>query len=118
MVYLKLLFCRYDEVCDYNFNDQKFSNATGHFTQLVWKESTQLGIGFAKGSFTFKGGHFDNCLFVVARYKKAGNTKGAFQQNVRKGKFVRPVACPEEGKRDKLFAKFNSKKKRKSVILY
>lgn len=39
--------------------------ATGHFTQVVWKASTKLGIGFARGR--------NDCLFVVGRYKPAGN---------------------------------------------
>ena len=36
-------FCRYDEVCDFNFSDYSSRDVTGHFTQVVWKASTQLG---------------------------------------------------------------------------
>ncbi|CAH3150707.1 unnamed protein product [Porites evermanni] len=72
----------YKEACAY-FKCPQFSGVTGHFTQLVWKESTELGIGFARG--TFKG--FKDCLWVVGRYRKAGNVMGQLFQNVVKGSF-------------------------------
>ncbi|MFM6158532.1 MAG: CAP family protein, partial [Sphaerospermopsis kisseleviana] len=39
----------YDEVSKYNYSKPGFSAATGHFTQIVWKSSTQLGCGAARG---------------------------------------------------------------------
>lgn len=45
----------------------------GHFTQVVWKESTQLGVGMATDGIK---------VFVVGQYRPAGNTKGSFYQNV------------------------------------
>ena len=86
---------RYREVCKNDFNDPGFDVKTGHFTQLVWKRSTKLGIGFARGSYTFSGKRFDNCLFVVARYKERGNVEGAFAQNVEKGIFRYQDLCGE-----------------------
>ncbi|MGV9970305.1 CAP family protein [Nocardia beijingensis] len=62
----------YGEVKDYDYNDPGFSTATGHFTQVVWKASTQLGIGFAAA---------DNSV-VVALYNPPGNVQGQFSQNV------------------------------------
>lgn len=63
----------YDEVKDYDFNNPGFSMATGHFTQLVWKASTRLGIGYAsEGGYTA----------AVALYSPAGNVQGQFPQNV------------------------------------
>ena len=39
----------YDEVNDpgYDFNNPGFSSGIGHFTQVVWKGSTELGCGVA-----------------------------------------------------------------------
>lgn len=47
----------------------------GHFTQVVWKESTQLGVGVANDGIK---------VFVVGQYRPAGNmnTKENFYQNV------------------------------------
>jgi uncharacterized protein YkwD len=38
----------YDEIKDYNFNKPGFSPKTGHFTQVLWVKSTELGCGKAK----------------------------------------------------------------------
>jgi hypothetical protein len=50
---------------------------TGHFTQLVWKQTRSLGCGWTKCS---KGNH------VVCKYSPAGNFDNAqlHQQNVGK----------------------------------
>jgi hypothetical protein len=37
----------YSEISQYNFNAPSYSNAVGHFTQLVWRDSKQLGCGMA-----------------------------------------------------------------------
>lgn len=64
----------YDEIKDYNYNKSGFSMKTGHFTQVVWKESRELGIAFAKSP---KGS-----IYVVANYRPAGNMQGDFDENV------------------------------------
>ncbi|CAM4985203.1 unnamed protein product [Rotaria socialis] len=67
--------CWYGEIKDYNFNIPIFSMSTCHFTQVVWKNTTRLGVGIA----------FDNegkTAFVVALYDPAGNVKEKFFQNV------------------------------------
>ena len=92
------------EVCDYDFNKPGFDGKTGHFTQVAWKGTTQLGIGFAKGTYT----GYSNCGFVVGRYKEAGNMMGEFPENVEKGSFNRDETCKDYqdykpyGKRNKL----------------
>ncbi|GLC39800.1 hypothetical protein PLESTM_000943500 [Pleodorina starrii] len=72
----------YNEVSQYKFtrrpwtdNQPNFSNI-GHFTQLVWKSSTQLGCGAAKGA--------NNCYVVACHYSPAGNMVGdsSFYANV------------------------------------
>lgn len=58
----------YDEVTNpgYNFANGGFSGGTGHFTQVVWKGSTELGCGIAG-------------VYVVCRYcNVAGNMMGDF----------------------------------------
>ena len=46
----------------------------GHFTQMVWKGSKEMGIGKAKTS--------GNKCIVVASYRPAGNIVGHFMENV------------------------------------
>ena len=41
----------------------------GHFTQLVWKDSRDIGVGVA----IKENKHKLNCTYVVARYRNAGN---------------------------------------------
>jgi Ca2+-binding EF-hand superfamily protein len=63
----------YDEIKMYNFNRQGFSMQTGHFTAMVWKGTTQLGIGVAE---------VNGCVCVVANYKAKPNMQGDFSNNV------------------------------------
>lgn len=67
----------YKEVSKYDFNRPGFSSGTGHFTQLVWAETTHMGAGRAtKGSSTF----------VVANYVPPGNVlgQGNYERNVKR----------------------------------
>ncbi|MDB9436159.1 CAP family protein [Dolichospermum lemmermannii CS-548] len=73
----------YNEVSAYNYNSPGFSSATGHFTQVVWKSSTQLGCGTAKGTKTLNGTKY-NAFYVVCHYLPAGNVQGQFPANVLK----------------------------------
>ena len=77
-------------MCDpgYNFNNGGFSGGTGHFTQVVWRASTVLGIGRAEGK---KRGM--KCAYIVGRYKPAGNMMGDFPENVPKGSFDASSYC-------------------------
>ena len=57
----------------------------GHFTQLVWKGSKEMGVGRA----TARSGN----IYVVANYAPTGNMQGAFQANVLPpGNYNIPVA--------------------------
>ena len=82
------LFHRYDEVCRYNFNIHRYQSGLGHFSQLVWKDSEELGIGKYTGR---RNGW--TCTYIVARYRRGGNvnTPGGrfFRENVSKGSFRR-----------------------------
>jgi len=63
----------YDEYKSYNFAAGQFSEATGHFTQMVWKSSNEIGCAQVSCS----GGQFFAC-----EYFPRGNVVGEFLQNV------------------------------------
>jgi glioma pathogenesis-related protein 2 len=68
----------YSEIKDYNFNKPGFHTGTGHFTQLVWKSSQELGIGIAQAT--------NGTWYVVGNYSPPGNIAGQFATNVLKSK--------------------------------
>jgi len=43
------IYYLYTEVNNYNFNDPGFYESTGHFTQMVWRGSTEFGCGYVAG---------------------------------------------------------------------
>ncbi|KAF7658799.1 hypothetical protein LDENG_00007480 [Lucifuga dentata] len=65
----------YSEIKDYKWNSPGFSFNTGHFTQVAWKETTEVGVGLATDGHT---------TFVVGQYRPAGNMnmKDYFEENV------------------------------------
>ncbi|XP_028414952.1 protein PRY1-like isoform X2 [Dendronephthya gigantea] len=65
----------YDEEKKYQYRNPGFKSGTGHFTQVVWKGSQELGMGWAKSAD-------GRSAFIVARYRPAGNMQGSFDQNV------------------------------------
>ncbi|MEQ9484140.1 CAP family protein [Coleofasciculus sp. F4-SAH-05] len=71
----------YNEVSDYDYANPGFSSETGHFTQVVWKNSTQLGCGEARGVKTIQETQY-NAFYVVCQYAPAGNVMGQFPDNV------------------------------------
>jgi uncharacterized protein YkwD len=66
----------YDEINKYNFNSKSFISGTGHFTQIVWKKTKEVGFGIAQAD--------DGSYFCVANYYPCGNFLGEFQENVLK----------------------------------
>lgn len=64
----------YAEESQYNYNDPVFSGGTGHFTQLVWAASTQIGFGAALAT--------SGNWIVVAEFDPPGNVQGQFAANV------------------------------------
>ncbi|KRF99294.1 uncharacterized protein Dwil_GK27574 [Drosophila willistoni] len=67
----------YDEIELYNFKKGEYSTKTGHFTAVVWKATTHLGVGHKKNEASKK-------VYVVARYLPPGNVIGQFIENVPK----------------------------------
>eukprot|EP00794_Sanderia_malayensis_P019050 gene19050-20963_t len=81
----------YKQVCDtaYNFKTHKPAKGdSGRFTQLVWRKSKAFGTAFVTKKKT--DGMF--CTYAVAKYSPAGNTPGAFKDNVAQGTFS-PSIC-------------------------
>ena len=64
----------YNEVNDYDFNNPGFIKGTGHFTQVVWKDTREVGFGYAQAR--------DGYYYGVANYYPAGNYVGEFEENV------------------------------------
>ena len=66
----------YDEELDYNYNTPGFSNDTGHFTQIVWKATTEIGCSSGVGCGS------DLSHVWVCHYNQPGNYIGKFIENV------------------------------------
>ena len=64
----------YSEIKKYNFKRGRYQGGTGHFTQVVWKSSAELGIAKAKSS--------NGNVFIVARYSPGGNDLNKFDDNI------------------------------------
>ncbi|GAA5854696.1 hypothetical protein JCM8547_004943 [Rhodosporidiobolus lusitaniae] len=70
----------------YDYSNPVFSSATGHFSQVVWKSTTQLGCADVScvptydedGSVIYK----TNGRMLVCHYLAAGNYVGQFADNV------------------------------------
>lgn len=67
----------YSEIAAYDFNKPEYSPKTGHFTQVVWKESERMGVGYA---VTVEDSQ--NVVYVVALYSPGGNVDDDFAKNV------------------------------------
>ncbi|SOV06641.1 related to PRY1 - strong similarity to the plant PR-1 class of pathogen related proteins [Ustilago sp. UG-2017a] len=73
----------YDEIKLYSFVSGAYSDATGHFTQMVWKSSTKLGCAIKECSASQMGlGSSGTARYVVCNYDPPGNYLGRFLQNV------------------------------------
>ncbi|CAJ0950811.1 unnamed protein product, partial [Ranitomeya imitator] len=66
----------YSEIENYDFSKPGFSSNTGHFTQVVWKDSKEVGFGLAMDG--------KKVYFLVAQYSPAGNitNPGYYERNV------------------------------------
>lgn len=63
-----------DERDEYDFGDAEFSKETGHFTQLVWRDTTDVGCG---RKLCGKRG-----WYLVCEYSPPGNVEGQFEDQV------------------------------------
>jgi hypothetical protein len=65
----------YNEIALYDFNNPGYSEATGHFTCLVWLASTTFGIGISINMNT-------GTAYICFNTYQPGNIINEFQQNV------------------------------------
>jgi hypothetical protein len=65
----------YNEIGLYDFNNPGFSEATGHFTCLVWVSSTAFGMGITINPIT-------SAAIIVFNSSPPSNYIGQFKQNV------------------------------------
>lgn len=69
-----------DEEAKYDYAHPEFSESTGHFTQLVWQNTTSVGCGAVDcNSSSLQG------WYLVCEYAPAGNVAGEYRAQVRKG---------------------------------
>jgi uncharacterized protein YkwD len=57
----------YSEIKDHKFGQEPRSLASGHFTQVIWKECKEMGVGMARNNGN---------IIVVANYDPPGNMMG------------------------------------------
>ena len=65
----------YSEVKDFDFSNIKYNPNCGHFSQVVWGETKEIGAGRAIAA--------NGMEFIVCRYSPAGNMMNTFQDNVK-----------------------------------
>ena len=82
----------YNEVGQYDYRSPGFSLQTGHFTQVVWASTTELGCAMVRcgnkewNSSTQqwqKPSSLYGAMVVVCQYSPGGNFEGRFPENVR-----------------------------------
>ena len=63
----------YREISNYNFDTGKGNGITGHFTQVVWKNSKEFGIGYHCNGST---------CYVIGNYSPGGNFNNDYLNQV------------------------------------
>ena len=93
----------YEEIKDYNYEIGKVTDENGHFTQLIWKDSREVGFGVA-----FNG----NSVYTVANYFPGGNLN---LKNTHKEQILPPLPKKEKSCKD-LFNLESAKQRELKII--
>jgi len=63
----------YNEDVDFTHGQSDYSDCTGHYTQIIWKATKRMGVGYAeKPAFQGRGKQ----AFIVFQYSPGGNVVG------------------------------------------
>ncbi|CCC67493.1 hypothetical protein NCAS_0A09350 [Naumovozyma castellii] len=65
----------YNEISEYDYSNPGFSESTGHFTQLVWKDTSQVGCAIKSCNNAWG-------TYLICSYNSAGNFDGEYEANV------------------------------------
>ena len=68
----------YSEIEYYDYNGDKIEEKTSHFTQMVWKNTKQIGCAVAVGPSDDS----SNNYYIGCDYLPAGNILGQYSKNV------------------------------------
>jgi len=82
----------YEEIKFYNFADPEYSSDVGHFTQMLWTDTTEVGCGAANGTCPWS--NTQTCEYVTCRYSKPGNFNVFVDGEL--AKHVKPIISPSE----------------------
>ena len=63
----------YNEIKNYDKNLNEYQKNTSHFTQMIWKETKEIGFACKKVKRVY---------YAVALYYPPGNTSGECKENV------------------------------------
>jgi uncharacterized protein YkwD len=74
------IYLWYNESGLYNYNSPGFSLTTGHFTQVVWAASLQIGCGWVNSCAGTLGSDYPN--YLACEYYPYGNVDGEYTTNV------------------------------------
>ena len=67
----------YSEIKFYDYSNPVFNRKTGHFTQVIWKDTNLIGCGIHISEDHF---HHYYLSFVVCQYLNPGNYEGEFSK--------------------------------------
>ena len=79
----------YSEEPKYDYCNPGITSGSGHFTQVVWKNSKYVGFGYAQNVNS-------GCSVVVGQYIPGGNYGGQFSNNVQPENTCAPPVEEEE----------------------